>query len=377
VTLMPLIKRYFFFIVLSKIFGKLYFYIYLQNNKNQVKKISELITPPKKILIISNTAFGDLLLSTPAIKSLRDSFTDVEIALLAQKQMLPLAKKFNFIDKLFSFNGGYKKFITTAKYLRHFAPDVVLILHGNYPQDIQLAYLSGAKFILKHPTNSKLKHLLSYQFKKDSKHAIDTRLDLVRKIGGNSITTTINIGRLNCNDFTFPINPIELDNKLIIGLQLGASDVFKMWPVENFIILVSMILKKHDKTIFLVTGNKKEKYLAQKLADKFSTKVLDFCGAYNIDKLPCLIRNLNMLITNDTGTLHLAIALKIPTISLFSSTKSLETGPYQDLSRHMVIQKDGDIYQGMPKKQRDNKAMKYIQPNEVYSKFEELLRRDI
>ena len=363
--------------MLNRIISKLYFYIYLQNNKNQVKKISELIPHPKKILVISNTAFGDLLLSTPAIKSLRDSFVDVEIALLAQKQMLPIAEKFNFIDRLFSFNGGYNNFFKTAKYLRHFAPDVVLIFHGNYPQDIQLAYLSGAKFILKHPTNSKLKHLLSYQFKKVSKHAIETRLDLVRKIGGGNITTNMSIGQLSCNDFTLPIDFLKLDNKLIIGLQLGASDVFKMWPVENFIMLISIILKKYDKAIFLVTGNKKEKYLSKKLTDKFSDKVLDYCGIYNIDKLPCLIKKLNMLITNDTGTLHLAIALKIPTISLFSPTKSLETGPYQDLSKHIVIQKDGDIYQGVPKKQRDNRAMKYIHPNEVYGKFEELLRREV
>jgi ADP-heptose:LPS heptosyltransferase len=153
----------------NKILGKLYFYNYLRHNPTQTKDIDCLIQQPKKILIISNTAFGDLLLSTPAMQSIRVSFNSAQIALLAQKQMLPLAKNFTFIDEFFPFFGGYKNFIQTSKQLYKFKPCLVLILHGNYPQDIQLAYLSGARFILKHPTNSKLKHILSYQFKKRNK----------------------------------------------------------------------------------------------------------------------------------------------------------------------------------------------------------------
>jgi hypothetical protein len=56
----------------------------------------------------------------------------------------------------------------------------VLIFHGNGPQDIALAVLSGASFILKHPTDSEYRHLLSHRFQKRS-GVIEERLDLVRK----------------------------------------------------------------------------------------------------------------------------------------------------------------------------------------------------
>ena len=96
------------------------------------------------------------------------------------------------------------------------------------------------------------------------------------------------------------------------------------------------------------------------------------CGKCKIEELPYLINNLKMLITNDTGTMHLAIALKTPTISLFSATTAKGIGAYQDLKIHKTIQKDGSFIQKLPKKQRDNSAMKLISVEEVYEKYKEL-----
>jgi len=96
------------------------------------------------------------------------------------------------------------------------------------------------------------------------------------------------------------------------------------------------------------------------------------CGKTDIVKLANVVNNLKMLITNDTGTMHLAITLQTPTISLFSATNSKGIGPYQDSNIHKIIQKDGSFIQKFPKKERNNSAMKLIEVDEVYEVYKDL-----
>ncbi|WP_024789609.1 glycosyltransferase family 9 protein [Lebetimonas sp. JH292] len=145
------------------------------------------------------------------------------------------------------------------------------------------------------------------------------------------------------------LNKEYLQFKNYIGFQVGAADVYKMWPIERFSKLAEKLLKNNEKIVILGTQNEK----------KLGDKIIQNVGNKNI---------VNM----DTGTMHLAIALKTPTVSLFSATDSKTIGPYQDLELHKVIQKNGSFVQKLPKKQRDNSAMQLIDVNEVFEKYEEL-----
>ena len=102
-------------------------------------------------------------------------------------------------------------------------------------------------------------------------------------------------------------------------------------------------------------------------------RVINCCGRFKIDELPCLIKKMRLLITGDTGPMHLAVAIKVPTISLFSSADSNVTGPYQDLQIHRIIQKDGRFAAKLSKKQRDDSAMKLIMPDEVFVQYEDFM----
>jgi ADP-heptose:LPS heptosyltransferase len=69
------------------------------------------------------------------------------------------------------------------------------------------------------------------------------------------------------------------------------------------------------------------------------------------------------------GTLHLAGALKVPTLSLFSATDSQRIGPYQDPGLHRVIQKEGGFVQRLPKEKRTDEAMRLISVDEVFEAY--------
>lgn len=343
---------------------------HIKNHPNQLKKIAELNFQPKRFLVISSTALGDTLLSTPAVKSLRKSFPDGEITALLHKNIVPLFKNLNYIDHIIIYHSGYKRFFQTVLEIKEKRPEVVLIFHGNGPQDIAFSILSGANIILKHPNKSPHKKYLSFDFEQKYQHTIEDRLDLVRKLGGTEIDKSMEIPPLTDSSGAKKIADFTGNTDNLVGLQIGASHIYNMWPIENFMELSKKILASDNAARIIITGIKKEYKSGERIVNACGNRVINSCGKLRIDELPYLIKRLGILITGDTGPLHLAIALKVPTLSLFSAADSNITGPYQDMEIHRVIQKNGRFIARTPKKQRDDSAMKLITTDEVFALYE-------
>jgi ADP-heptose:LPS heptosyltransferase len=343
-------------------------WVYIRLNGAPLKKSLEELrdTPKTSILVFSNTALGDTLLSTPAIKSLRDSFPEARITLFVHKNIYPLLEGAEYIDNFIVYHGGYKKFFSTVMQLRHTKADIALLLHSNGPQDIPMAIMSGAKTILKTPTKSSYKHHLSYEFAKKEQHTIEDRLDLVRAIGGDKLTTRMLLPQRYYEHKKREILP---EGALVVGFQPGAANIYKMWPVENFKKLAKVILAEYPNTIIVVTGSKKEYRLGEAIKEAHSERIINFCGKFGIESLPKLISEMDVLVTNDTGTMHVAIALGVPTVSMFAGSNPKMFGAYQDLDKHTVIFEDGhSLIAGVAKAKRNNDGMKMITVNNVFDR---------
>lgn len=339
---------------------------------NRVETLPLNVTP-RSILVVANTALGDVLLCTPAIQSLRRSFPDAQITVLMHHSYLPLFQSCDFIDTFVPYYGGYRHFLSTVRALRKTRPDIALILHGNGPQDIQLCALSGASYIFKHPNRSPLQHLLSATLPRKQHHTIETKLDLVRAIGGRQLITTM---------ATAPLRDTDLTRKFsrysgAVAFQLGAADRYKMWPVERFAELARRLLDADPTRQILLTGIAAERPLAEKLQTLCpDERIHNLCGETDIRELPYLLRQCALLVTNDTGTMHLAIALRVPTLALFAPTPAKRLGAYQDPHLHRSIQKDGAFIQKLPKKERDDRAMRLIGVDEVFREAQAMLATD-
>ncbi|TAL25056.1 MAG: lipopolysaccharide heptosyltransferase family protein, partial [Nitrospirae bacterium] len=203
----------------------LYIKKHVEKYPEQLRKIEDLNFRPKRFLVISSTALGDTLLSTPALKSLRKSFPEAEITTLVNKDISPLFKNFKYTDDVILYHGGYKKFLKTLNEIREKKPEAVLIFHGNGPQDIAFSVLSGANFILKHPTKSPHKKYLSFDFEQKYQHTIEDRLDMVRMIGGTLIEKTMEIPLLDNKATEGKIETFLGNLENIVGFQIGASHV--------------------------------------------------------------------------------------------------------------------------------------------------------
>jgi len=327
------------------------------------------------ILVVSNSGLGDTILSTPSIVSLRNSFPDINIIFMVNKKIFPLFDGFEFVDSFVLYSSGFFSQLRIINNLRKRKIDTIFLFHSNGPEDIFFSVFSGAKNILKMTDNPnhKYKKIFINSPNLTTKHDIEKKLDLVRLFNPDKLYKKMLIPKHFYSENSY----LKKDPGIkYIGMQLGAQDIYKMWPIDNFICLAEKICKEFSNIKFVMLGSTKyEQNLVKKFQLGFSGSdlIVNLCGNSSIKSLPKILNDLELVITNDTGTLHLAIALQIKTVSLFGPTDSRVFGPYQDLDIHKVIQKDGGFVNDLPKKQRSQEGMRLIKVDDVYCSIKDLL----
>ncbi|MFO7727505.1 MAG: glycosyltransferase family 9 protein [Desulfonatronovibrio sp.] len=113
-----------------------------------------------------------------------------------------------------------------------------------------------------------------------------------------------------------------------ITFQLGASDDKRRWPVENFVSLGAMLNKELNICPVLL-GSKNEQYLADKYQRLSGSPAINLCGRTDLEQLSAALACSKLLITNDTGTMHLAAGLGVKSLAFFLATaQPWDTGPY-------------------------------------------------
>jgi len=151
----------------------------------------------------------------------------------------------------------------------------------------------------------------------------------------------------------------------LIGVNAAAAfGPAKCWPPERFRKLTQLLLEKTPNYI-LFFGDANTAPLIHSICCGLPSRVVDLAGKTNLRQLIALLSKCSLFLTNDSGPMHLAAALKIPLVALFGSTDPFVTGPY----RHgTVIRKDN--IPCAPCFRRicpiDFKCMKRIEVNEVY-----------
>ena len=117
-----------------------------------------------------------------------------------------------------------------------------------------------------------------------------------------------------------------------IALQPGARWRNKRWPAESFAVTASILAKRIPGARFVVLGGGNECDLAAAVADGLPDRALNLAGKTNLSETVEWLRACDVLVTNDTGPMHIAAALGKPVVALFGPTNERRTGPYGQLS---------------------------------------------
>lgn len=337
----------------------------------------------KRILIINVNWLGDVLFSTPFIRAIRKHYPDAFISCMAVPRCKEILEGNPNLNELIIFDeeGKHSSLfgkLQLASFLRSKKFDEAYLLHRSLTRTLITALAKIPKRIGYHTKKRKLFLTHNIDLPKDSLHRTEYFLNIAREMG-------IAVDK-DGYDFFIPAEDEKyVDNFLkdegiskgtpFVVLNPGANWLLKRWPFENYARLGDLI---HDKFGYkiIITGAQKDLKLAQDIASSMNNPPVIACGKITLKQLGVLFKRAKLVITNDTGPLHIAIAVGTRVISLFGPTSSQITGPYGP-GRYSVLQKNvGCIVPCYHIKCKDNRCMKAIIPDEVIKEMEKLSEKE-
>ncbi len=313
---------------------------------------------PEHFLVVSTTGLGDTLWATPAIKALREKHPHAYIAVLTTKLGKDVLSLNPHIDEIFLtknfFSLKQKKFHTI--YIFHTSQRLILPL---------CALLGSTEIIGTEGINKGLDDLLTQKIPQKYQHEVTRRCEIasVKTDGGLEFFIDQKT-QDQINSF------LAKHTGPFIGIHPGAKDKFKQWDPECFVKVGNMLRKKLGCNIF-ITGNEKEKLLAESIASQIEGAI-SLAGQFGLKATAALISKFSVMLANDTGPMHLAFAVNTPTVALFAPTDPHLCGPLPS-AKAIVIDKAKTCRACLKKKCQEPFCLLQISPEEVYSAIIKLL----
>jgi ADP-heptose:LPS heptosyltransferase len=341
----------------------------------------------RRVLLMSTTAIGDTLFSTPAIRAVKETYPEKEVHVLCHQRNALLLRENPHIDRLFFYRGKARGIFSLIRGLREQHYDLVVILHSNDPEAVPLAWATRAPYLIGSGTSRSAAFLSQGIVCRDgNRHAIEQRLDLVRAVGADTADRRM--------DFFLPADwEAKARGKLavffgsefqpLVGLHPTGSGRYKWWPADYFVDLGNRLFDRYGCR-FILFSSKAEAPAAEAIASRLKAPVLNTMGRFDLASTGGLIRSCSLFIANDSGPLHMALALRVPTLALIGADSPLRIGPYQVGRAVSLYKKEEvcDLARCLNEKCRDNRCLKQIRPEEVLQvigeRFEVFLsRRDV
>jgi ADP-heptose:LPS heptosyltransferase len=284
-----------------------------------------------RVLLISNTALGDTLFSTPAIRALKERYPAWELEVLAHRVFGSLLEHNPYVAKIWTYPGRNRRLLTLARQLRQRSYDLAIILHGNDPEATLLAYLSRAPFIIgsaKSPLA--FAYAATVAFTDPAQHAIERRLDYVRLLGAD--TTDKRMDLFLAPDETDRGAAILTENfgaipPLLLAFHPTGSDPYKWWPAASFIELGNFLYESYRAPLLIISGAA-DREEAENIAAQIAAPTLVTGGRFPLTTVAALLARCRLLVANDSGPLHMGLALGVPTIGLIGADDPCRVGPY-------------------------------------------------
>ncbi len=367
---------------------------------------------PKRILVVHPNWVGDVLLTFPFLAALRESYPEAEITCWVVPRCVELLQGQPFIDDLLVYDqrgnrGIFSKwkFVTQLRQKRF---DTAFLLHRSMTR-LLLCVLAGIpkrigyahwkqRWLLTDPLwPNRSRHwgqvlifdkLVKYQdltpkpapahqeWLQHGKHKVEYFLDLAR-FAGIKIHRPWYQFHLVEEKRKWAQEELEamgLKDRLFVVVQPGANWELKRWPTENFSKLLDYF--SNEQIPVIVTGSKTDESLITQVVRRDRRGVWSFYGKNGLEELAALFKQAALVVTNDTGPMHLASAVGTPVVTLFGPTQPHLTGPYgkgpvRILRKEVGCNEDPCYNLGC----KENVCMRAISVEEVWRACCELLQK--
>ncbi|OGW75258.1 MAG: hypothetical protein A2Z72_00820, partial [Omnitrophica bacterium RBG_13_46_9] len=287
-----------------------------------------------RILLTRTDRIGDVVLSTPAIKAVRDKYPDAFIAFMVRPYAKDIIDGNPYLDEtiIYDKTGKHKSFFNTVKFalgLRKKRFDMAVMLHPTNRVHM-VAYLAGIPHRVGY--DRKLPFLLTRKIphlkQKGTRHESEYILDLLRSIGvvatDKELFVPVHGKDIAMVDKVLDEYGIDKD-ALLVAVNPGASCPSKRWTPKNFAAVCDALSgphERHEDTAgreirIVIVSDLANSEFARAVEEGMRYRPVNLSGKTSIGELSALLSKCKLFISNDSGPVHIACAVGTPVISIF------------------------------------------------------------
>ncbi|MDQ7051913.1 MAG: lipopolysaccharide heptosyltransferase II [candidate division KSB1 bacterium] len=277
----------------------------------------------KKILLIRLSAIGDIILTTPLIRALRQRFPAAWIDFITKSKYADLLRFHPAVSQIYEFpdHGGLTDLRTARQWIREQRYDIILDLHRN----VRSYALTWRQLHQPVPRLEKFafRRFLLVKFGINCYREVVPVYRRYLRVAGHLGVQNDGLG----TELFIPgeifahvdrrLQEAGLAVKRFFAIAPGAGFATKRWPIEYFIELGRNLFQNGQ--VFCILGDRQDRPLAKQIRQALPEAV-DFTGRLSLLDSAAVLSRARALITNDTGLMHMAEAVKTPVVALFGST---------------------------------------------------------
>jgi len=301
------------------------------------------------ILIVKLSAIGDVIHTLPALNAVRNYYPNANITWLVEEDAAPLVQGHEALDRVIvskrkrwlkafrssSFLNTVQEVCGFIKALRDTRYDMILDFQALLKSGILIALARGQRKIGFGKGLEHMEH--SYIFLNERIPAVDMEIHALSR--GMVLLNAVGIPT-NEVEYKLPVSDHDRKNIDELMKQLGINGVkslvainpvakweTKLWPNKKFTEFSDMLIDQYDMKI-VFTGGIKDYSIIQAITSSMKGRAINCAGKTTLTELAALYEKAALVISTDTGPMHLAAAMGTPVVALFGPTAPWRTGPY-------------------------------------------------
>jgi len=344
----------------------------------------------RNILVINLGGIGDILLSTPALKAIKNRYAKARIYLLAISRVREIVKDMPYIDEvvLFDIKPGIRRAWNNLKalaVLRKKRFDVAVNMrtlvsnHGAFKIRMLLAVI-GSRVTAGRNTEGRgaFFDIAVSETDAGKKYEMEYDVELAEKLGAKVTDRKISYEVSN-EDAEKAHKILEeaaiADEDVVIGVHPGGRPS-RRWPIENFAETMRKIAKNVN-CVFVITGDAQEASLADNLVIMAGVRTVNMAGRVTIKESSALIKRCSVFLSNDTAAMHIAALEKVPLVAICGPGDMRRFDPRNISDMAIVLYQKVECSPCNKLICKDMKCLKAISPDEVVRAAMSVLQNSI
>jgi lipopolysaccharide heptosyltransferase II len=302
-----------------------------------------------RILIRASNWLGDSVISAPAVRAIKAGRPDAHITIAAPQKIAAIWRLVPEVDEIIAIPN--RRFFSTVRSIRRQSRFDVAVLFPNSLRvalEVWLAGIPRRVGYRGHLRSWLLNQIVAEPLKVGPpQHQAFRYLRIAESLGAEIIDIDLSLKQKTSNaqrptpnaQIAFAHQPSTINHQLLIGLCPGAEyGPAKRWLPERFAEVAKVIAAQRDIQ-WILFGTKKDAAIGEQICNTLGDSCVNRIGQTTIEELIDELRKCRLVLTNDTGTMHLASLIGLPVVAIFGSTEPRLTGPLGDghvVLRHQV-----------------------------------------